>query len=162
MSVEKDTDIHAEIDEHLTKNERFYFYINCAIFIFNILFGLRFKSKTIVIAASIALILSIYVYNADYKENTVWLLDQITILAILTPGLYTWLNINKKKYPLAGILFFSATALYIYSIFSRSLIHSQSGETRIRWHVILHVFTTLGHIMLHSEPKIYALNVLLI
>lgn len=151
-----------QIEKHFTENERFYFYINCIIYSFNIIFGLRVKSNVLVIASTVALILSIYVYNADYKRDAVWILDQLTILAILVPGVYAWWTVDKKKYPFAGILMFSAMALYIYSIFSRTLVHDVSGDVRIRWHVILHIFTTLGHVLLHSEPKLLTSSILFI
>lgn len=144
-----------EADEgHLNKNERLFFYLNCSIFIFNIIINIRLKNTPIVIAATVALILSIYVYNADYKKNIVWLLDQITLLAILIPGIYSWLHIDIYKYPLAGLLLCTALVLYVYSIFSKALVHDESGEIRSGWHVVLHLITTLGHIMLHYETHI--------
>jgi len=143
-------------NRHLTQNEKSYFYINTFIFIANIILSIYFKNTLIAVCATVALLFSIYVYNADYHKNTIWILDQITILAILMPGLIRWLGNEMYEFPIAGLFFMSAFLIYIYSLFTKEFVHSESGETRIQWHVYLHIMVTIGHFMLNSEKKILA------
>ena len=149
-------------NRYLTNTEKYYFYINTAIFILNIIFGVIYKNHILIITASIALLLSIYVYNANYHHETIWVLDQITVLAVLVPGVIMWLLEEYDRFPIAGMFFGLAVILYAYSVLSKDLVHSTSGETRIKWHVYLHILVTIGHILLNNEKKALAYLMLFI
>lgn len=166
MTSESDEDYDSKLgifkNRYLSNTEKYYFYINTVIFLLNIVLGVIYKNHILIVTASIALLLSIYVYNANYHHETIWILDQITVLAVLVPGVIMWLLKEYHKFPIAGSFFGLAVVLYLYSIFTKDFVHSASGETRIKWHVFLHILVTIGHFLLNNEKKALAYLMVLI
>lgn len=129
-----------------------YFFLNVLVFLSNILIGYFLRKPALVIASIICLAIIIYIKELDYTQKYVYLLDQISMLGILLPGLYEWIESGPHKRLLGGGLFLTAAAIYMTGLALMIYTHSPKREDREFWHFVMHMFSTGGHIGLVMEP----------
>jgi hypothetical protein len=131
-----------------------YFYLNVLVFLVNILFGYYHRSPVIVIASVVCLAIIFYLQERNDERLSTHILDQIGMLGVLIPGLVVWFNNEPRKHPIAGTLFLAGMALYSGGLLYKEYGHSPDLQEREYWRLIMHLFSTSGHIALLFEPAV--------
>jgi hypothetical protein len=129
-----------------------YFFLNVLVFLMNIGIGYFLHLPVLVFTSILCLGIIIYIKELDYGKHYVYLLDQVAMLGILLPGLYAWIESGPHKRLVAGALFLTAAAIYATGFALRKFSHSPSRDDREFWHLVMHLFSTGGHIGLVLEP----------
>jgi len=127
-----------------------YYHINLGLFLINICIGIYVKNSIIVITSVIALLSSVYVFNQDYNQGRVWLLDQIALLAILIPAIALWVQHGSTRHMLAGLFFVSALTIYVLGLFRKLYTHSSKPIVREFWHLLVHILS-FGGVLFETE-----------
>ncbi len=136
----------------LLKDGLDYFYLNVLVFLGNILIGCLLQRPVLVISSVICLAIIFYIREKDTKNHTIYLLDQITMLGVLLPGLYAWIESGPHKRLVAGSFFLTAAGLYTAGLAMTTFGHSVNKEDREFWRFVMHMFSTGGHMSLLLEP----------
>lgn len=136
-----------------------FYYLNILVFLVNILFGYYHRTPIIVISSVVCLAILFYLRERDGEERgqSGFVLDQIALLGVLVPGLVVWFRTGPQNHPLAGTLFAVGLALYVSGILYKTLGHSHETQTREYWRLVMHLFSTSGHVALLFEPALLAL-----
>lgn len=136
-----------------------FYYLNVLVFLANILFGYYHRAPIVVISSVICLAIIFYLRERDgeEKEGTGFLLDQIALLGVLVPGILVWLRTGPQNHPVAGTLFVLGLTLYVSGLLYKTFGHSEETQAREYWRLIMHLFSTSGHIALLFEPALLAL-----
>ncbi len=131
-----------------------YFYLNILVFLANILFGYYQRMPIIVISSVVCLAIILYLQERNDGRLSTFLLDQVALLGVLVPGLAIWLRSGPQKYPVAGALFLTGMALYSAGIWYKTYGHAHDLQEREYWRLIMHLFSTSGHLALLFEPAL--------
>jgi hypothetical protein len=131
-----------------------YYYLNVLVFLANILLGYYHRRPVLVVASVVCLAVLIYIQGEDPLHPHVFLLNQVAMLGVLIPGILLWIQSKPSEHIFAGLFFLVAALLYACGFLMKIFGHSPEQTTREYWALVMHLFTTGGHLALLFEPAV--------